>query len=137
MGRRPTLHGNGGSAACRPAGPVRRRPRRRGRGVPNYKKEEEGYGAIRALDPKTGDKEWDFKMVNYTENGVLSTAGDLMFGGGMDGTSSPSMHVPVNCCGTPISAAPTPAAPLATAVDGKQYVVGTGEGTMYVFGLPD
>ena len=24
-------------------------------------------------------------MVNYTENGVLSTAGDLVFGGGMDG----------------------------------------------------
>ena len=33
-----------------------RRPRRRGR-LRRYKKEEEGYGAIRALDPKTGDEE--------------------------------------------------------------------------------
>jgi hypothetical protein len=31
---------------------------------------------------ETGDKKWDFKMVNYTESGVLSTAGDLVFGGG-------------------------------------------------------
>ena len=42
-----------------------------------YRKEEEGYGSIRALDPKTGEKKWDFKMVNYTESGVLSTGGDL------------------------------------------------------------
>ena len=72
------------------------------------------YGAIRALDPKTGEKKWDFKMVNYTESGVLSTAGDLVFGGGMDGTSSRSTQAPANCCGTSISAARMPAAPSAT-----------------------
>ena len=45
-----------------------------GRGPPApFRKEEEGYGAIRALDPKTGEKKWDFKMVDFTESGVLST----------------------------------------------------------------
>jgi outer membrane protein assembly factor BamB len=43
----------------------------------NYKTGAEGYGAIRAIDPKTGEKKWDFKMVNNTECGVLSTASDL------------------------------------------------------------
>jgi alcohol dehydrogenase (cytochrome c) len=50
-----------------------------------FRTEEEGYGAIRALDPKTREKKWDFKMVNFTESGVLSTAVDLVFGGGMEG----------------------------------------------------
>ena len=31
-----------------------------------FKKEDEGYGTIRALDPRTGEKKWDFKMVDYT-----------------------------------------------------------------------
>ena len=102
-----------------------------------YRKEEEGYGAIRALDPKTGDKKWDFKMVNYTESGVLSTAGDLVFGGGMDGTfvaleaQTGELLWHVNLGG------PNASGPISYAVDGKQYVVGTGAGTLFVFGLPD
>ena len=102
-----------------------------------YRKEEEGYGAIRALDPKTGDKKWDFKMVNYTESGVLSTAGDLVFGGGMDGTfvaldaKTGELLWHVNLGG------PNASGPISYGVDGKQYIVGTGQGSMFVFALPD
>ena len=102
-----------------------------------YRKEEEGYGAIRALDPKTGDKKWDFKMVNYTESGVLSTAGDLVFGGGMDGTfvaldaKTGELLWHVNLGG------PNASGPISYAVEGKQYVVGTGAGSLFVFGLPE
>jgi alcohol dehydrogenase (cytochrome c) len=102
-----------------------------------YRKEEEGYGAIRALDPKTGDKKWDFKMVNYTESGVLSTAGDLVFGGGMDGTfvaldaKTGELLWHVNLGG------PNASGPISYAVDGKQYIVGTGQGSMFIFALPD
>jgi alcohol dehydrogenase (cytochrome c) len=103
----------------------------------NYKTEEEGYGAIRAIDPKTGDKEWDFKMVSYTEAGVLSTAGDLVFGGGMEGnffalnakTGEVLWHVNLG--------GPNASGPISYAVNGKQYVIGTGEGAMYAFALPD
>jgi alcohol dehydrogenase (cytochrome c) len=111
--------------------------RRRGRALPNYKTEEEGYGAIRAIDPKTGDKEWDFKMVSYTENGVLSTAGDLVFGGGMEGnfvaldarTGELLWHANLG--------GPNASGPISYAVNGKQYIVGTGEGCLYAFALPD
>jgi alcohol dehydrogenase (cytochrome c) len=102
-----------------------------------YRKEEEGYGAIRALDPKTGEKKWDFKMVNYTESGVLSTAGDLVFGGGMDGTfvaldaKTGELLWHVNLGG------PNASGPISYAVDGKQYIVGTGQGSMFIFALPD
>jgi alcohol dehydrogenase (cytochrome c) len=102
-----------------------------------FKKEDEGYGAIRALDPKTGEKKWDFKMVAYTESGVLSTAGDLVFGGGMEGnfvaldakTGQLLWHVNLG--------GPNASGPISYAVDGKQYIVGTGEGSMFVFSLPD
>jgi alcohol dehydrogenase (cytochrome c) len=115
-------------------------PRRAGGGMrasPNYKTEAEGYGAIRAIDPETGEKKWDFKMVNNTESGVLSTAGGLVFGGGMDGdfialdakTGEPLWHAYLG--------GPNASGPISYAVDGKQYIIGTGEGTMFSFALPD
>jgi alcohol dehydrogenase (cytochrome c) len=102
-----------------------------------FKTEAEGYGAVRAIDPKTGEKKWDFKMVDYTESGVLSTASDLVFSGGRDGTffaldartGEPLWHAYLG--------GPNASGPISYAVDGKQYIVGTGEGTMYVFALPD
>jgi alcohol dehydrogenase (cytochrome c) len=112
-------------------------PPTRSRVSANYKTEAEGYGAIRAIDPRTGEKKWDFKMVSFTECGVLTTASDILFGGGMDGNfvaldaknGEPLWHAylgGVNASG-----------PITYAVDGKQYVVGTGGGVMYVFALPD
>ena len=76
-------------------------------------------------------------MVNYTESGVLSTAGDLVFAGGMEGTffaldartGERLWHVNLG--------GPNASGPISYAVDGKQYVVGTGQGTMFVFALPD
>jgi alcohol dehydrogenase (cytochrome c) len=110
----------------------------RGRGpAAPYKKEEEGYGAIRALDPNTGAKKWDFKMVDFSESGVLSTGSDLVFAGGREGSffaldaKTGELLWHVNLGG------PSASGPISYAVDGKQYVVGTGAGTMFVFGLPD
>jgi alcohol dehydrogenase (cytochrome c) len=102
-----------------------------------YKTEDEGYGAIRALDVRTGEKKWDFKMVSYTESGVLSTAGDLVFGGGMEGnfvaldarTGDLLWHVNLG--------GPSASGPMSYSVDGKQYIVGTGAGSLFVFSLPD
>jgi alcohol dehydrogenase (cytochrome c) len=110
----------------------------RGRGpAAPFKKEDEGYGAIRALDPNTGAKKWDFKMVDFSESGVLSTGSDLVFAGGREGSffaldaKTGELLWHVNLGG------PSASGPISYAVDGKQYVVGTGAGTMFVFGLPD
>lgn len=51
----------------------------------NTKKEEEGYGVVRALDPHTGAKKWEFKMNDITWAGVLTTASDVLFSGGSEG----------------------------------------------------
>ena len=108
-----------------------------GRMPVTYRTEEEGYGAVRAIDPKTGDKKWDFKMVDYTESGVLTTASDLLFSGGREGhffaldARTGELLWKTNLGGTVASG------PISFAVDGKQYVAVAGEGALYVFGLPD
>ena len=51
----------------------------------NRRRPEDGYGGIQAIDPKTGDKKWEYKMADVVDAGVLSTASDLLFSGGREG----------------------------------------------------
>ena len=51
----------------------------------NRRLPEEGHGAVLALDPKTGEKKWEFTMTDVTDAGVLTTASDLLFSGGREG----------------------------------------------------
>jgi len=53
--------------------------------APNTKTEDEGYGVVRAFDPRNMEKKWEFKMNDITWAGVLSTAGDVVFSGGREG----------------------------------------------------
>jgi alcohol dehydrogenase (cytochrome c) len=98
-----------------------------------YRTEDEGYGAVRAIDPKTGDKKWDFKMVDYTESGVLTTASDLLFSGGREGhffaldARTGDLLWKTNLGGTVASG------PITFAVDGKQYVAVAGEGALRIW----
>jgi len=47
--------------------------------------EEEPYGAIRALNPETGDLKWEFKLRRPASAGILTTAGGLLFTGTSQG----------------------------------------------------
>jgi alcohol dehydrogenase (cytochrome c) len=51
----------------------------------NLRKQEEGYSALRAIDPNTGERKWEFKTTDVSDSGVLTTASDLAFWGGRDG----------------------------------------------------
>jgi alcohol dehydrogenase (cytochrome c) len=53
--------------------------------VINRRRPEDGFGAIQAIDPKTGMKAWEFVMTDVIDAGVLSTASDLIFSGGREG----------------------------------------------------
>ena len=46
---------------------------------------ERGYGAIRALQPASGEMQWEFKLFSPPFAGVLSTAGGLVFAGTTEG----------------------------------------------------
>jgi hypothetical protein len=40
---------------------------------------------VLAIDPRTGERKWAFKMHDVTDSGILTTAGDLVFTGGREG----------------------------------------------------
>ena len=92
---------------------------------------------MRAIDPKTGEKKWDFKMVDYTESGVLTTASDLVFSGGKEGNfvaldaRTGELLWNVNLGGTIASG------PITYQVNGKQYVAVCADNALYAFGPPE
>src|SRR5580700_8817594 len=47
--------------------------------------EDDGYGAIRAMDPQTGQRKWEYKLTDVTDSGIMTTAADLLFVGGREG----------------------------------------------------
>jgi alcohol dehydrogenase (cytochrome c) len=129
-----------GNAARPPAGAASGRGGGGGGGrgpAIGFRTEEEGYGAVRAIDPKTGEKKWDFKMVDYTESGVLTTASDLLFAGGKEGNFVALNAVNgellwhTNLGGTVASG------PITYSVNGHQYVAVCADNALYTFGLPD
>jgi alcohol dehydrogenase (cytochrome c) len=103
--------------------------------TPNLKKEEEGYGAIRALDPKTLDRKWEFKMNDITWGGVLTTASDVLFSGGKEGyffaldarSGDLLWKVPL---GGQVNSGP-----MTYSVNGKQYVTVAAGSALFAFAL--
>ena len=51
--------------------------------------DEESWGAVRALDVKTGETVWDFTLPTPPWAGVMATAGGLVFGGSTKAISLP------------------------------------------------
>jgi alcohol dehydrogenase (cytochrome c) len=103
--------------------------------APNVKTEEEGYGVVRAFDPKTLDQKWEFKMNDITWAGVLSTAGDLVFSGGREGyffaldgrTGNLLWKVPL---GGQVNSGP-----MSYAVNGRQYIAVNAGTSLFTFAL--
>jgi alcohol dehydrogenase (cytochrome c) len=97
--------------------------------------DEDGYGAIRAIDPKTGDRKWEYKMSDVTDSGILTTATDLLFVGGREGyfmaldarTGSLLWKASV---GGQVSSGP-----MSYSVGGKQYVAVAAGNALFVYGL--
>jgi alcohol dehydrogenase (cytochrome c) len=48
-------------------------------------RDEKPFGALRAIDPVTGERKWEFLMPNPSRAGILTTASNLLFSGDGDG----------------------------------------------------
>jgi alcohol dehydrogenase (cytochrome c) len=91
---------------------------------------------IRAYDPSTLEPKWEYRMADITWAGVLTTAGDVVFGGGKEGyflaldakTGALLWKQPL---GGQINAGP-----MSYAVDGKQYVAIAAGAALFTFALP-
>ncbi len=46
---------------------------------------DSGYASVIAIDPRTGQRVWQYPMTNMSESGILTTASELLFSGNRDG----------------------------------------------------
>jgi alcohol dehydrogenase (cytochrome c) len=103
---------------------------------PFFNNDEEAYGVIRAYDPSTLDAKWEHRMADITWAGVLSTAGDLVFGGGREGyflalEASTGELKWRQSLGGQINAAP-----MSYAVNGRQHIAIAAGSALFSFALP-
>jgi alcohol dehydrogenase (cytochrome c) len=92
-------------------------------------------GAVRAIDPMTGEIRWNFPLhLGSAAAGVLATAGGLVFASDPEG-SLVAMDARTGALlwryqtGGEIHSSP-----ISYSVDGKQYVAIAGDSTLFVFG---
>jgi len=96
---------------------------------------EKDWGALRAIDPRTGDIKWEFKRQSAGWAGALATAGGLVFTGDIEGyfmaidaqTGKDLWHFQT---GSAIYAAP-----ITYRLDGRQYVAIASGTNVVVFAL--
>ncbi|HEY1911712.1 MAG TPA: PQQ-dependent dehydrogenase, methanol/ethanol family [Vicinamibacterales bacterium] len=94
------------------------------------------YGALRAIDPMTGERKWEITYSDAGWAGVLATAGGVVFSADHQGVffaadSSSGKKLYEYQTGAQIFAPPT-----SYAIDGRQYVVMPSGTTLTAFALP-
>ena len=101
----------------------------------NTRKENEGFGAVRAFDPKTGDKKWEFKMADVTDAGILTTASDLLFSGGREGYFFALDARNGDLLWKSAVGGAVASGPMSYSVGGKQYVAVSAGSSLFVYAL--
>jgi alcohol dehydrogenase (cytochrome c) len=105
------------------------------RGPINTWTEDNGSGAVLAVDPNSGEKKWQFKMTDVTGSGILSTATDVVFSGGregyfyaLDGRTGAMLWK--TALGGQVASGP-----ITYRADGKQYVAVAAGHALFVFAV--
>jgi alcohol dehydrogenase (cytochrome c) len=101
----------------------------------NYRKEDEGYGAVRAIDPHTGDLKWEYKMTDFTDAGILTTASDVLFTGGREGYFFALNGRTGALLWTFTVGGAVVSGPMTYSVGGRQYVAVTAGNSLFAFAL--
>ena len=91
--------------------------------------------AVRALDPTTGNRRWEYRVQAKSTSGLVSTAGNLVFGGTVKG----NFFALDSRNGTELwrldLGGRVHAAPMTYMVDGKQYVTIAVGSALFTLGL--
>lgn len=101
----------------------------------NTKREEDGYGVVRAIDPKTGEKKWEYKMTDITWAGVLTTASDLLFSGGREGYFYALNARTGELLWKIALGGQVNSGPMSYSVNGKQYIAVSAGSSLFAFAL--
>jgi alcohol dehydrogenase (cytochrome c) len=107
------------------------------RGPVNNWTEAAGNGAIKAIDPRTGQERWKYDTTDVADGGILTTASDVLFSGNREGyfqaldARTGSFLWKTNLGAQIVNG------PMTYAVDGKQYVVTIAGQSIVAFALRD
>jgi alcohol dehydrogenase (cytochrome c) len=99
------------------------------------RRQDEGYGAVRAIDPATGERKWEYKMNDVTDAGILTTASDVLFSGGREGyfyaldARNGELLWHANVGGAVASG------PMSYSINGRQYVAISAGNSLFVYAL--
>jgi len=106
------------------------------RGVQNNtRKPEDGHGAVIAVDPKTGEKKWQFNLTDVTDAGILTTDSDLLFSGGREEYFYALNARTGDLLWRTALGGAIMNGPITYSVGGKQYVAAAAGNSLFVFGL--
>jgi len=104
-------------------------------GGSNFRSEDDIYGAVRAIDPKTGEKKWEFKMADVTDAGILTTASDVLFSGGREGYFFALDARDGKLLWKASVGGAVRSGPMTYTVNGRQYVAVDAGNSLFVFAL--
>jgi len=96
---------------------------------------EAGYGVVRAIDPQTGTRVWDYKMSDVSDSGLLTTAADLLFSGNREGHFFALDAKNGKLLWNRYLGGQVASSPISYSVDGKQYVTIAAGHSLFTFGL--
>src|SRR4051812_43551497 len=98
---------------------------------------EAGYGAIRALDPATGRRVWEYRMNDVSDSGLLTTAAGLLFSGNREGHFLALNAADGRLLWSRYLGGQVASSPITWSVDGRQYVSIASGHAVFTFGLPE
>jgi alcohol dehydrogenase (cytochrome c) len=104
-------------------------------GATNVRMPSDGYGSIQAVDPKTGERKWEFRMSDVTDTGVLSTASDLVFAGGREGYFFALDAKTGALLWKSMVGGQVASGPISYGVNGKQYIAVSAGNNLFVYAL--
>jgi alcohol dehydrogenase (cytochrome c) len=110
--------------------------------------DEEKFTAVRAIDPQTGERKWEYKLntgnsvdtfmgwqTTMGAAGILTTASDVLFTGGREGNFVALDARNGNQLWKASLGGPMIMNPVTYAVNGKQYIAVNAGNSLFVFGL--
>ena len=96
------------------------------------------YGVLRAIDPTTVERKWEFKYLSPTMAGVMSTASGVVFAGDNEGNFMAfDARTGKNLWDYPTGSPLWGAAPMTYMVDGRQQVIIGSGTTVTAFAVPE
>jgi alcohol dehydrogenase (cytochrome c) len=100
-----------------------------------FNNEDEAHGVVRAYDPETLEQVWEYRMADITWAGTLSTAGDLVFGGGREGYFFALDAETGDLLWRAAVGGQVNAGPMSYAIDGRQYIAVAAGNALFTFAL--